>query len=42
MVRHDTAKFGGYWHCDSGELMVLVCRMFLKEHLIKGPCDPMG
>ena len=41
-ISHDPAKFGGHWHCDSGELMVLVCRMFLKEHLIKGPCDPMG
>ena len=35
------AKFVGYRHCDSGDVMVLVCHVILQHHMIKGLCDFM-
>ena len=41
MVTHYPAKFSGYMHCASGDIMVLVCYVILqdlecKSHMIYG------
>ena len=30
-----TAKFGGHRHCSSGDIMVLVGHIILKDHMLK-------
>ena len=32
-VIHHTAKFGGYRHCDSRDIMVLVCQVISHDHV---------
>ena len=31
--------FGGLRHCDREDIMVLVCQVILKDHVIKRSCD---
>ena len=31
MVTHYLAKFSGYMHCASGDIMVLVCYVILQD-----------
>ena len=38
-VSHHFAKIDGCWHCDIGDIMVLVCQMIPQDHFIKGSCD---
>ena len=33
------AKFGPHRHCGSGDTMLLVCHMMLKDHVIKISCE---
>ena len=35
MASHQLAKFGDHRHCDSGDIMILVCHMILQDHVIK-------
>ena len=42
IVYHHPAKCGGHRLCGSGYIMVLVCHLILKDHIIKGSCDFMG
>lgn len=37
-----SAMFGGYWDCDNGDSIVLICHMILKEHITKGPFGLTG
>ena len=39
MVSHYPAKFGGHRHCDSGDIIVLVCHVISQECLIKRSRD---
>ena len=41
-MSYHSAKFGGHRHSCSGEKMVLVCHVILKDHGIKGSCDFMS
>ena len=34
MVCHHPTKFGGHRHCDSGDIIVLVCHVILQDHKI--------
>ena len=34
-VSYEIAKLGGHRHCDSGDIMVLICQVISKDHLIK-------
>ena len=36
------AKFVGHGQCGSGDIMVLVCYVSSRDHVIKGSCDYMG
>ena len=36
------AKFCGHRHCGSGDIMVSVCHVILRDHVIKEKCDFMG
>ena len=36
------SKFGGYRHCSSEDIMVLVYYVILQHHVIKGSCCFMG
>ena len=40
-VSSHSAKFGGHRHCGSGDIFILVCRIILQYHLIKGLCGFM-
>ena len=42
MVCQHPAKFGGYRHCCSGDIIILVCHVISQDHLIKGLCDFIG
>ena len=42
MESYHPAKFGGHWHCGSGDIMVLACHVVSQGHLIKGSYDLMG
>ena len=42
MVSHHFAKINGHRHCDSEDLMVLVCHMILQNHVIKMLCELIG
>lgn len=42
IVRHHPTKSGVDRHCDSGNIMGLVCHIVLEEHVIEGSCDFMG
>ena len=35
MVSLHPTKFGGHRHCDSGDIIVLVCHLILQDHMIK-------
>ena len=37
-----SAKFGGYRHFDSGDIVVLVCLVISQDHLIKELSGFMG
>ena len=39
MVSHYPAKFGGHRHCDSGDIIVLVCHVISQEYVIKRSRD---
>ena len=41
-VSHHPVKFGGHWHCGSGDTMVLVCHVILQDHVTKGSNNYMG
>ena len=41
-VSQYSAKFSGYRHCGSGDIMVLVCQIISQDHVIKGSCNFMG
>ena len=34
-MSYHPAEFGGYRTCDSEDIMVLICRVILHEHLAK-------
>ena len=38
MVSYQPVKSGGHTHCESEDVMILVC----QDHVIKEPCDYMG
>ena len=38
-VRYHPAKFGGYRHSDSADVMVLFYHVISQEHVIKASCD---
>ena len=42
MVSHKPAKFGGYMHCGSEDIVILVCHVMLQDHVIKWSCDLIG
>ena len=42
MVSYHPAKFGGHRLCGSGDIMILVCYMILKNYMIKGLFDFTG
>ena len=35
-------KFSGHRHCDSGDIMALVCHMTSQDHVIEVSSDFMG
>ena len=39
MISHYRAKFGGHRHCDSGDIIVLVCHVISQEYVIKRSRD---
>ena len=41
-VSHTSTKFGGHWHCDSGDIVDIVYHMVLKDHVIKVSFDFLG
>ena len=41
-VCHHLAKFGGHKHCGSGDIILLVYQVILRDHVINGPCDYIG
>ena len=40
-MSYHLAKFGGYRHCGSEDLMILVCHVILQDQVIKDSCDFM-
>ena len=38
-VSHHPTKFGGYEHCGSGDIMVLVFHMIFQDNVIKESCE---
>ena len=42
MVSHHLAKINSHRHCDSEDLMVLVCHMILQNNVIKMLCEVIG
>ena len=34
-VTYHPAKFGSHRHCDSGDMMILVCHMILEDRVTK-------
>ena len=42
MVRHHPVDFGGYRHCGSGDIMVLVFQVIWQDHVIQEPCWVIG
>ena len=36
MISYIPAKFGGHRHFCNGNVMVLVCHLFLQDHMTKG------
>ena len=42
MVSYHLTKLGGYKHCGSGNIMVLICHMTSQDHVIQWLCDFMG
>ena len=42
MTKHELARFGGHRHCDSGDIMILVCRVILQDNVIKRSYDFIG
>ena len=42
MASHQFAKFGGYRHCDSENIMILGYHVISQDHIIKGSCDFIG
>ena len=40
-VSYHPAKFGGYRHSGSGDIMVFVCHVTLQDHVIKALIDFM-
>ena len=38
MASHQPAKFGGYRHCGSEDMMSLGCYVISQDHLIEGLC----
>ena len=41
-VSHHPATFCGHRYCDSGHIMVLVCLVILKGHVITGRSNIVG
>ena len=39
MASQQLATFGGQRHCDSGDIMILVCHVISQDHVIKGSYD---
>ena len=42
MVCHDPDKFCDYYHCDSGDVMFLICHVTSRKHMFKELCGFMG
>ena len=42
MTSHQLAKFGGYRHCGSADIMILVCHKTSQNHVIKESWDFIG
>ena len=42
MVCHHSAKFGGHRHCDSEDILVLVCHFSFQDHVAKGSSNWIG
>ena len=42
MTKHELARFGGHRHCDSGDIMILVCHVILQDNVIKRSYDFIG
>ena len=38
-VKSPPCQFEGQRHCNSGDIMVLVCHMILQDYITKGSCD---
>ena len=41
-VSHHSTQFGGYGCYGSGDIIVLVCHVTLRDHMIKGSRDLMS
>ena len=39
---YHAAKFGGHWHCGSGDIIVLDCHMISQNHVTKRLGNFMG
>ena len=42
MVDDYPAKFGCYKHCDSRDIIFLVCQIISQEHVTEGSCEFIG
>ena len=42
MVNNHPGKSGGHRHCDSGDLMVLVCQVTSQHQVTQEPCNSLG
>ena len=42
MVCHHPGKFGDHGHCDSEDIMFLICYMTSGNCMFKGLCEFMG
>ena len=36
-ITHHPVMIGGYMHCGSDDIMILVCHVILQNHVIEGP-----
>ena len=42
MVNYHLFKFGGHRHCDSKDIIILVCQVISQDDAIKGSCELIG
>ena len=42
MASHQVVTFGSHRHCNSEDIMFLVCHMVVQDHVIKELYDFMG